>query len=156
MNKQKPTRKGIRLDRSVYEIPGLAVSITICTQMKEAIFNNDCLCSVVIQALKDSMKAYGMEALAYCLMPTHLHVVLHNQGGKNIVHAIRNFKQRTHHQVGRSLWQRSFYDHFIREDEDLRLAMEYVVNNPVRAGLVPDANDFPWSHPKYKSSAHHP
>ena len=44
-----------------------------------------------------------------------------------------------------SFWQTSFWDHFVRRDEDLRSVIEYVLDNPVRAGLVAARQDFPFS-----------
>jgi hypothetical protein len=41
-----------------------------------------------------------------------------------------------------SLWARSFYDRAIRDEEDLRKMCEYILGNPVRAGLVEDADDY--------------
>ncbi len=41
------------------------------------------------------------------------------------------------------MWQRSFFDHALRREEDLRKAAEYVLNNPVRDGLVEDRRDYP-------------
>src|SRR5512146_3284080 len=109
MDKPGPERKRIRLNPSTYEIPGLAASITLCSLRKERIFTEHGLCSAVIESMQESMKAYGMDVIAYCLMPSHLHAVFHNLKGMNLCHAIRDFKQRTQFRMGRSLWQRSFY-----------------------------------------------
>jgi hypothetical protein len=38
-----------------------------------------------------------------------------------------------------SLWQRGYYDHVLRQDEDLHRVAAYIVANPVRAGICPDA-----------------
>ncbi len=43
----------------------------------------------------------------------------------------------------RPFWQRSFYDHALRTDEDLVHTARYVLANPVRAGLVHDFRDYP-------------
>jgi hypothetical protein len=40
--------------------------------------------------------------------------------------------------------QRSFYDHLIRKEEDLRQIAEYILNNPVRKGLVQRCEDYPY------------
>ncbi len=52
-----------------------------------------------------------------------------------------DYKRRT----GQPLWQRSYYDHILRGPEELRPAIEYVLNNPVQAGLVEDAGGYPYS-----------
>lgn len=42
-------------------------------------------------------------------------------------------------------WQRGFYDHALRKEEDIRTSAEYIVNNPVRAGLVENWVDYPFA-----------
>ena len=50
------------------------------------------------------------------------------------------------HQSG-SLWQEEFFDHVLRSDESYAAKWEYVRRNPVRAGLVARAEDWPyWGH----------
>jgi len=50
------------------------------------------------------------------------------------------FKQRT----GNRLWQPGFHDRILREDDNTRLVVRYVLQNPVRAGLVRNARDYAW------------
>jgi putative transposase len=49
--------------------------------------------------------------------------------------------------VGRQgkLWQPRYFDHIVRAEEDLRAIAEYILNNPVRKGLVERAENWPWS-----------
>ena len=44
---------------------------------------------------------------------------------------------------GRSLWQPGFFDHILRSDESYAEKRNYVRDNPVRAGLVETADDWP-------------
>ena len=44
---------------------------------------------------------------------------------------------------GPKLWQRSYWDHVLRRDEDVRIVAEYIVQNPVRAGIVDEACRYP-------------
>ena len=50
---------------------------------------------------------------------------------------------RTAHALGRATWQTNYYDHAIRQDEDLRKVARYIVANPLRAGLVEQIGDYP-------------
>lgn len=44
------------------------------------------------------------------------------------------------------LWQRGYYDHAIRKDEDAWAAARYIINNPIRACLAVSIGDYPyWS-----------
>lgn len=53
--------------------------------------------------------------------------------------------QRVNQLLGVSgvLWQPGYYDHLIRDDENLRDAARYIVANPLRAGLVERLGDYP-------------
>ena len=43
------------------------------------------------------------------------------------------------------LWQREYWDRFIRDENHFQKAVDYIHMNPVRAGLVSKANEWPWS-----------
>jgi REP element-mobilizing transposase RayT len=43
------------------------------------------------------------------------------------------------------LWQTGFHDRVLREEDDTRAVVRYLLNNPVRAGLVQNAADYGWS-----------
>jgi REP element-mobilizing transposase RayT len=43
------------------------------------------------------------------------------------------------------LWQRRHHDHVIRDAESLQDIYEYILNNPVRAGLVEHPDEWPWA-----------
>ncbi len=79
-------------------------------------------------------------------MPDHVHLVAQITGGGSVVDFVKEFKQRTGYafkrETGRSLWQKSYYDHVLRRDQDLVAACRYVFANPVRAGLVAQADEF--------------
>ena len=45
----------------------------------------------------------------------------------------------------RSFWQPGFFDHLLRSDEPYAEKWNYVRNNPVRAGLVSNADDWPYA-----------
>jgi len=45
----------------------------------------------------------------------------------------------------RLLWQKSFYDHVLRQDEDVQHTVNYILGNPVRNQMVEQARDYPYS-----------
>ncbi len=88
--------------------------------------------------------------LSWCVMPNHVHVVIEalaaNQLG-SIVRSWKSFAASQANQIlGRSgaFWHRDYFDRFIRDEGHLERTIEYVENNPVKAGLVPSASDWPW------------
>jgi len=87
----------------------------------------------------------------YCLMPDHLHYLVGPvQEGVSVLVFSDQFKGKTtnrswQHGWRGKLWQPRSYDHIVRVEEDLRQIAEYILNNPVRKGLVDHAEDWPWS-----------
>jgi putative transposase len=82
-------------------------------------------------------------------MPDHLHLPVEGAEGSDLAQLIKTFKQASsfdHKQrTGRPLWQRSYYDHVLRSPDELQPALEYVLGNPVRAGLVDEPEAYPFS-----------
>lgn len=76
-----------------------------------------------------------VETLCYVVMPDHLHWLMVLLDGE-LAEAVRLLKGRTAHAMGQSVWQANYFDHVVREDEDMRKMARYIVANPLRAGLV--------------------
>ncbi len=85
----------------------------------------------------------------FLLMTDHLHALLSfPPDGPGMVRIITEWKRwtaRTH----RIQWQRDFFDHRLRCEESLREKADYIMQNPVRAGMVDQWEDWPyrWSAP---------
>ena len=83
-------------------------------------------------------------------MPDHVHLLLEGTSDDaDLREAVRSWKQRTGYdwkqRTGMQLWQPGFHDRVMREGDDTRLVVRYILHNPVRAGLVMDARRYPWS-----------
>ena len=104
--------------------------------------------------------------LAYCVMPNHVHAVFTPNSEAPpavpgdvieapptgpltpIMHALKSYTAHAANDLlGRSgpFWQRESYDHWVRDDEELARVVEYVVRNPVTAGLAAEPGDWPWT-----------
>jgi putative transposase len=86
---------------------------------------------------------------AYCLMPDHLHLLVTPEGGADlsiVLGQYESFVTRSAwgHGIVGTLWHRSFYDHILRKQEAATDVVAYILNNPVRAGLVEQWEDWPW------------
>ncbi len=90
-----------------------------------------------------------MECRFVILMPDHLHLVFQLTGEKTLSQVIKSLKGFTgrkikrHLSLNRPVWQEQFYDHAIREDEDLIEIVKYCMLNPVQEGLVENPLDYP-------------
>lgn len=79
--------------------------------------------------------------LAWCVMPNHVHVVLRPNPGHELKHILHSWRSFTANEANKLLcptgasWQPEYYDHLIRDEDDLFHAIEYALNNPLAAGL---------------------
>tara|TARA_B100002049_G_C15931146_1_gene312262 strand:- start:120 stop:572 length:453 start_codon:yes stop_codon:yes gene_type:complete len=82
----------------------------------------------------------------FVLMPNHLHWLIQLSNSLSLSEVVRKFKGRTatlfRKHYREKLWQKGFYDHLIRDDEDLVANARYIVANPLRAGLVKNITDY--------------
>ncbi len=81
-------------------------------------------------------------------MPDHLHVVVEGfDDTSNLPRFVRLAKQQTAYHfkrvTGERLWQDSYFDRTLRRDDDLGAMIRYVLDNPVRAGLVSTPMEYP-------------
>ena len=101
--------------------------------------------------------------IAYCIMPNHVHLLIESIVGNQRKHqgksaqypvtdSLRLLKGRTARFCNLQLtrfgkfWQHESYDHVIRSDEELSGTVLYILNNPVKAGLVKNWRDWEYSH----------
>jgi len=77
-------------------------------------------------------------------MPDHLHLLVGVPADANLSDVIRDFKRITA-RIGKINWQRNFFDHRLRHDESLDEKAAYIRENPVRAGLIAAADEWPYA-----------
>lgn len=89
--------------------------------------------------------------LAWCVMPNHVHVLIETQQDHPlpaVVHGWKSFTAKAiNKHLGRSgaVWMRDYFDRYIRDDHHLAAVIAYIHGNPLKAGLVNDASDWPFS-----------
>ena len=87
--------------------------------------------------------------IAYCFMPDHVHLVVAGMGpSANLevffVNAKRYPAVRFREQFGTRLWERGGFERVLRAEEHTPDVVRYVLENPVRAGLVSHPRDYPF------------
>ena len=92
----------------------------------------------------------GFAVLAYCVMPDHVHMLLEGtRDDADLVGAVHAWKQRTafswKQRTGTRLWQKGFHDRVLRDGDDSKAVVRYVLENPVRARLCGTAAEYPWT-----------
>ena len=142
-------RKKIRLDPALYATANLVCSMTICSADRIPRFTDARFADAIVAHLALQASASRVTLHAYCLMPDHLHLLVSPNGGISLVGFVQAFKSRStrlawEHGHDGAIWQPRFYDHFLRQEEDIRRVVEYILNNPVRQGIVADWHDYRW------------
>ena len=105
--------------------------------------------AAVFDCVLEGARETAFAVLAVCVMPDHWHaLVMLIRSGNALGDMVRLAKGKAAAQLralgatGR-IWQRQYYDHVVRAEEDLRQVAEYILNNPVRQGLAAAATDYP-------------
>ncbi len=123
--------------------------LTFCTVDRHEAFLTDEAVSIVRSEI---LKASGQSEFvipAYVFMPDHIHLLVR---GCSDASDLRRFaslaKQRSGFEYSRvrnrHLWQTSYYDHVLRPEESTISVVYYILQNPVRAGLVNKWRDYPF------------
>jgi len=117
----------------------------------EPIFKSPELCLILIDNLKFYREKMQFKIFGYVIMPDHFHGLIKPQDSVTVSDIMRSIKSYSSKQIaevcGRkgSLWQSRFYEHVTRSEQDLLIKLEYIHNNPVRAGLVENPHDYEFS-----------
>jgi REP element-mobilizing transposase RayT len=157
--KQLPQRKRTHLADFTYAGTDDVYFVTICAQGKRPYFNDpQCAQMVADEMTYRAHTAREVTVFAQCIMPDHLHVVLriHAGYGKTLQNWIAAFKRHTARTAAltwgiKPLWQANFYEHIVRKEESLNTIAEYIVNNPVRKGMVREWREYPFSMIDYEA-----
>jgi REP element-mobilizing transposase RayT len=92
---------------------------------------------------------YQLATPVYCLMPDHFHIFWIGQSpDSDQLCATKFFRKELTPHLGTSHWQRQAHDHVITSDERengiYHDTIHYILQNPVRAGIVEDWRDYPY------------
>ena len=100
--------------------------------------------------LYETSKRYEFHLLSFVIMPDHFHAIVVPRPGDTISQVMRFIKgryARLHNErvpAFGAVWQPSFFDRAVRREEDLFQFIDYIEDNPVKAGLVLDPKDYPF------------
>lgn len=153
-------RKNMRLQNYDYSQNG-AYFITVCAKDRREMlwkpdvgansvrpqnsFNNRYALSeyglIVNKSIIDIPKHYQSALIdKYVIMPNHIHLIIvlqYDENGRTmfaptISRIIKHLKENITKQIGISLWQKSFYDHIIRNEQEYQTIWQYIDENPLK------------------------
>ena len=150
----QPTRKGLRWKQFDYNSQN-AYFLTICTLERKCILSTIAIRSTGTPAVVLSEYGEAVERCIlsinktgyakvdhYVIMPDHIHLIIcirkndHNEttlANQTVPHVVSTFKRFCRKEIGASIFQRSYFDHVIRDREDYETRMKYVYDNPIKS-----------------------
>ena len=153
-------RRQIHLKGFEYSSHRYIFFVTMCTVDKQRYFCDSNISEVIIKELEYRRLSREIKLFCYCIMPDHLHILISLEEGytkragafgeRTLQNWISAFKRHTSRMVVqrcniKPLWQSNFYDHVVRNEESLVDICNYILNNPVRKGIVSAIEEYPYS-----------
>jgi putative transposase len=123
--------------------------LTFCTDFRKQLFVEADVVKPVLSQILRAASETQLALLAYCFMPDHLHLLVEGLADQSDCRAfIKKAKQYSGFdfakQRGEKLWQRYGFERVLRDDEATLIVARYILNNPLRAGLVVDVREYPF------------
>ncbi len=97
--------------------------------------------NIVLNELENWNQAYPAVSLySYVVMPNHLHIMVvisadeyeRPQVALTLERMVKQFKGAVTKKIGRTIWQKSFIEHVIRNEKDYETRSNYIYENPLR------------------------
>jgi putative transposase len=134
-----------------YYIPGAFVFITGVTRDRVPYLEPEDNVELFWETMRNVQRIHPFHLLAYVILPEHFHWLMRvdDKGGNfsTVLHSVKrnftlNFKKAHGITAPLSLWQRRFWDHVIRDEQDLNIHFDYVHWNPIKHGYVERPEDW--------------
>lgn len=128
-------------------VPGGTFFFTVVTAGRRPVFAGEAAVAALRNAVRAVRAAQPFEIVAWVSLPDHLHAVWRLPAGDaDFSTRWAKVKLATSRALGKqTVWQARFWEHTIRDDDDLRRCVDYVHWNPVKHGLAARAIDWPYS-----------
>src|SRR5579862_964808 len=121
----------------------VTISATVCVVGRRPLLSDEEVVATFVSKLRSLSERWNCWIPIYCFMPDHLHLIVKgNPVGGDAKALLDGFK------TSAGIWlsrrrpgfrlQKDYHDHVMRVGEDWRNHAFYVLNNPVRAGLISD------------------
>jgi len=132
-------------------LPGIALHIVQRGNDRSDCFKRDADYFFYLEHLRELARETGCAVHAYCLMTNHVHLLLTPAATDACATLMRNLGQRyvqrfnrTYERTG-TLWEGRFRSFLVESARYVLACYRYIEHNPVRAGMVQSAAEYPWS-----------
>jgi putative transposase len=121
---------------------------TICTIHRQKIGDLGTAQRAFECYIRRARDEFGVAVGKYLIMPDHVHFFVRGSDDFKLAQWVNGLKRAISVAFGATkkhpLWQPGFFDHVLRNDESYSQKWEYVHENPVRAGLIARADEWPY------------
>jgi putative transposase len=139
-----------------YYIPNAIVFITQVVDRRTPVFRDAQYVELLRTILNNVKEIHPFVTLGYVFLYDHFHLLIRPTGAStfsDILHSLKpNFTKEYKKLIGvdgsMRFWQKSFWDHIIRDEVDFQRHLDYIHYNPVRHGLVEKPED--WLHSSFR------
>jgi len=137
-----------------FYIPNAIIFISCVTRKRFPYLKSKSDIDIFFGTLVKVKEIHPFELLAYVILPDHFHCLIKSDhpsvNFSKFMHSIkrnftRNYKRTHNIQLPLNLWQRGFWDHVIRNEQDFENHLDYIHWNPVNHGCVNNPEDWPYS-----------
>ena len=124
--------------------------VTSKTSMGQRLLQSDRAAALLVDVLRSNMAAGRFVVHDFVVMPDHFHALISVGPMMTIEKAVQfikgGFSYRMKKELGYpgEIWQRGFSEVTVKGEENLRTHREYIAQNPLRAGLVQEGEEFAW------------
>lgn len=124
--------------------------VTAATRDRRPIFRSHQAAELMLAGLEKAHEEFKFYLLAYALMPNHVHLIIVPNEASSLGRIMQSIKGRFarlwNKQSGSegSLWQARYYESAVRTEAQLRRWIEYIDQNPVKAGLAVTPEEYPY------------
>jgi putative transposase len=129
-------------------IEGAAYHVTSRTNDKKRVFECAVGRKIMALVLKDARKKFGFTLANFCVMPTHIHLLIVPGKGGNlsqIMHWVKTHSAKQWNRIHGStdhVWGKRYFARPIKDPRDYFCVMKYIDQNPVKADLAHSVGDW--------------
>jgi putative transposase len=161
-----------RRNRLQFDKQGNTYFITTTVMNYDRIFELGCKYNmIIINSLKYLLYEHKAKLFAYVIMPSHLHIILYIPVKESIIDFMRDFKKFTSVEIRKlsekenrqylinrfkdnallsknqnyKIWMDRYDDFILSTDRQIKIKINYIHNNPVKATIVEKSEDFIYS-----------
>ena len=128
-------------------LDGAPVFVTAVCDGRRPLLRADATRSLLLEAMREARAGIPYRMLGWVILADHFHWLLRLEDPRALPRLIHTVKLRVVHRCGWGgrLWQRRYYDHHIRDGDDLRRHLDYIHYNPVKHGWARAPAAYRWS-----------